>query len=104
MRAVDYFMNDLLYYKFIDHAKIGKMLNETCLVTSLIPTRNGLLTPNVTVNLHIDEHINYNLIRINNNCSFFMLDPNLQTTIDTTLGVTLLSFGYINIDKKLSPL
>ena len=36
-----------------------------------------------------------------------MLDPNLETTIDTTLGVTLLSFGmfsYINIDKKLSPL
>ena len=49
MRAVDYFMNDLLYYTFIDHAKMGKMLNETCLVTSLIPTRNGLLTPNVTV-------------------------------------------------------
>ena len=33
---------------------------------------------------------------------FFMLDPNLETTIDTTLGVTLLSFGYMNIDKKLS--
>ena len=31
-----------------------------------------------------------------------MLDPNLETTIDTTLGVTLLSFGYMNIDKKLS--
>ena len=101
MRAVDYFMNDLLYYKFIDHAIIGKTLNETCLVTSLIPTRNGLLTPNVTVNLHIDEHINDNLIII---CSFFMLDPNLETTIDTTLGVTLLSFGYIHIYKKLSPL
>ena len=42
MRAVDYFMNDLLYYKLIVHAKIGNTLNETCLVTSLIPTRNGL--------------------------------------------------------------
>ena len=30
-----------------------------------------------------------------------MLDPNLETTIDTTLGVTLLSFGCMNIDKKL---
>ena len=98
-------MTFCIIYKFIDHAKIGKTLNETCLVTSLIPTRNGLLTPNVTANLHIDEDINYNLITIkNNNCSFFMLDPNLETTIDTTFGVTLLSFGYINIDKKLSPL
>ena len=69
MRAVDYFMNDLLYYRFIDHAQIGKTLNETCLVTSLIPTRNGLLTPNVTVNLHIDEHI-YNF---NNN--FIIIFP-----------------------------
>ena len=31
-----------------------------------------------------------------------MLDPNLETTIDTTLDVTLLSFGNMNIDKKLS--
>ena len=33
-----------------------------------------------------------------------MWDPNLETIIDTMLGVTLLSFGYIHIDKKLSPL